>query len=96
MFPLMGAIQLLEGTKRLSNTPGGPPTLEYKLKPRLPAPRHSHLPLGLLYCQTPLFTATVVLVMGRNRHELFAALTVYCAVLATFVGNTGQPQSCVK
>lgn len=41
---------------------------------------------------TCFFTATMVLVLGVTRHELFAALAVYCAVLATFVGSTGTGQ----
>jgi len=37
-----------------------------------------------------LFSIAAKIVFGVNRHELFAALAVYCAVLATFIGNTGQ------
>lgn len=43
---------------------------------------------------TCLFAVVMVLILGVNRHELFAAMAVYCAVLAAFVGSTGSGQNC--
>jgi hypothetical protein len=43
---------------------------------------------------TCLFAVVMVLILGVNRHELFAAMAVYCAVLAAFVGSTGSGPNC--
>lgn len=46
--------------------------------------------LGVFVFFTLLFITTLMCLMNINRHELFAALAVYCAVLATFVGSTND------
>lgn len=71
-----------------------PPIMLYKLYPS--QGKGSTASVGIFVVFTSLFTICMVLIIGVNRQELFAALAVYCAVLATFIGNADQGQCCKK